>query len=152
MKRTLSVITCLFFLLSNATATTLGLGPGIVKVVTKTDDVCADGPYSLMGEKGDEVLMIGPNLTLFPPKDGKQILSSASETECAEEVVSNLKENTLTNIFSTHSCPKKLKHLERAVTETLSVSTKDKTLTYTKSSPDEKKVKCVFKWGVREKK
>ena len=152
MIRTFLIAGFLSLSYSNADATTLGLGTGTVKVVTKTDDVCADGPYTLMGEKDDQVLMVGPNLTLYPPADKKQILSTASETECAEDVVSTLKEDTLTNVFSTHSCPAKSKNLERVVTETLSVSKKDKAVTYIKVSTDEKRVKCVFKWGPSEKK
>lgn len=153
MRPFLPITICLFILIPSlsATATTLGLGPGTITVITKNDDVCSDGRYALMGESGDQVLMLGPNITFFPPKSEKELITPASTTECAEDVVSSLKENTLTNIFSTHSCPKKLKHLERVVTETLSVS-KDKTLIYTKSSSGEKSIKCVFKWGPSEKK
>lgn len=153
MRSYLPITICIFVLIStlNVSATTLGLGPGTIKVVTKNDDICSDGPYALMGEKDDQVLMLGPNITLFPPKSEKETITSASATECAEDVVSSLKDNTLTNIFSTHSCPKKLKQLERVVTEKLSVS-KDKTLTYTKTSSGEKSIKCVFKWGPSEKK
>lgn len=132
-------------------ATTLGLGSGLIKVTSKNDEICSDGAYGLMGEKDDQVLMLGPNITLFPPTKQKELLSTATESDCAEDVVSSLKENTLTNVFSTHSCPKKLKHLERSVTETLSVSG-DKILTYTKVSFGEKSVKCVYKWEPNEKK
>ena len=136
---------------SNGEASTLGLGSGSIKVISNDNEVCADGPYGLMGEKSDQVLMVGPNITFYPPQKEKQILSPSSASNCAEDVVSFAKENNLVNIFTTHSCPKKLKHLERVVTETLSVS-KDKTLTYTKVSTGDKKVRCVFKWVSNEKK
>lgn len=136
---------------ANAEVSTLGLGSGSIKVISKDIEVCADGPYKLMGEKNDQVLMVGPNITFYPPQKEKQILSPSSSTDCAEDVVSLVKEKSLINIFTTHSCPKKLKHLERVVTETLSVS-KDRTLTYTKVSSGDKKVKCVFKWESNEEK
>lgn len=152
MTRILFSLICLFPILQNSTAeaSALGLVSGSIKVISKDNEVCADGPYRLMGEKSDQVLMVGPNITFYPPQKEKQILSTSSLASCAEDVASLVKENNLINIFTTHSCPKKLKHLERVVTETLSAS-KDKTLTYTKVSPGEKKIKCVFKWESNEK-
>lgn len=150
MRKRLTFLILAFFLTTTAEATPLGLSSGKLKVISQNDELCTDGPYRIVGEKGEEVLMVGATITFSLPSEKKEILTEASESECAEDVVSTLKDKTLTNISSTHHCPSSLKQLERIVTESLSVS--GKRLKYSKESPKEKKVECVFEWSPNENK
>lgn len=150
MRTVFKLLVLNFCLITSSYATTLGLGPGKLELTAGSDKVCTPGPFKIVGEQGEEVLMVGTIITFSLPSDKKEILNEASETECAEDVLSSSKNGTLTNITSTHSCPPKLKQLERRVTESLSAN--GKTLTYKKISDKEPKVECIFLWSAHEKK
>ncbi|MCM2351814.1 MAG: hypothetical protein NDI69_17500 [Bacteriovoracaceae bacterium] len=150
IRKRSSFVILAFLLTTTAQATPLGLDSGKIKVISQNDELCTDGPYREIGEKGEEVLMVGTTITFSLPSDKKEIIAEASESECAEDVTSQIKDKTLTNITSTHHCPSSLKHLERTVTESLSVT--GKRLKYVKESPKEKKIECVFEWSLHEKK
>lgn len=150
MRTALKLLVLNFCLVTSSYATTLGLGPGKLELKSGPEKICTSGPFKIVGEHGEEVLMVGTLITFSLPSDKKEILNEASETECAEDVLSSSKSGTLTNITSTHSCPLKLKHLERTVTESLSAT--GKSLTYKKISDKDPKVECIFLWSTHEKK
>lgn len=150
MRISLTILLSLYLSAAYAATIPLGLNPGQLKVISQTGDLCTDGPLKIVGEKGEELLMVGAVITFTLPAEKKLILVKASDTECAEEVESTVKDKTLTNISTTHSCPASLKNLERKVVETLTVT--GRRLKYLKESPQEKKVECVFEWSADEKK
>ncbi len=150
MRTAFKLLLLNFCLITSSYATTLGLGPGQLKLTTGSDKVCTPGPFKIVGEQGEEVLMVGTLITFSLPSEKKEILNEASEAECAEDVLSTLKSGTLTNVTSTHSCPPRLKHLERTVTESLTV--KEKTLSYKKISGKDPRIECIFLWSAHEKK
>lgn len=90
-----------------------------------------------MGEKGEEVLMVGSVIT-FPLK------GETTQTEGCKDV-SEVKILSQKIIFkqTISECPAKNKKLESSVEETLTAS--GSTLTYERSSNGSKS-RCVFKW------
>lgn len=151
MRIALSLLLSLYISATTyAASIPLGLNPGQLKVISQTGDLCTDGPLKIVGEKGEELLMVGAVITFTLPTEKKMILVKASDTECAEEVESTVKDKSLINISTTHSCPPSLKNLERKVVETLTVT--GKRIKYLKESPQEKKVECSFEWRADEEK
>lgn len=150
MRTSLKLLILNFCLIASCYATTLGLGPGKLELKSGPAKVCTPGPFKIVGEPGEEVLMVGTIITFSLPSDKKEILNEASATECAEDVLSSYQNDILLNVTSTHSCPLKLKHLERTVKESLSVT--GKSLTYKKISGHDPKVECIFLWSAHEKK
>ena len=147
MLRTDLKILILFALLSfSVSAKVPGPGTGRIEVLSSNSDLCTSGPYRMVGEEGDQVLMVGTNITFsLPDTVSKQ--TESGPNGCSEAVRSELKNNLLTNTTETSKCPLKFRHLERKVTETLSFN--EHTLTYQNLSA---KTKCIFKWSGHEKK
>ena len=115
------------------------LGAGSIEVVSQNSDTCSDGPFQIMGEKGEEVLMVGPVIT-FPLKGETTKVEGC--TEVSEVKISSQK------IISKHTisaCPPKNKKLESSVIETL--VSNGTTITYERTD----KIKCIFKWTALEK-
>ena len=139
---TLSLISTQIHASENSFYQQFKLGAGSIEVVSQNSEACSDGPFQIMGEKDEEVLMVGPVIT-FPMK------GETTTTEgCSEVTDVKIGPQKITTKHTISACPLKNKKLESTVTETL--ASNGTTITYERSS-DKDKVKCIFKWAPLEK-
>lgn len=125
----------------------LGVNPGKISVTKSNADHCTDGPFKLVGAKGEEVLMVGTNITFTLPAKEKEIVAKADAKQCAEEVLSVLEKNELRMTTTVHSCPEKLKFVEGKIVETLSAS--HNVIKYQRIAEKDKKIECLFQWRLK---
>lgn len=123
----------------------LGTSAGSVKVLSETSDNCADGPFKIVGDPGEEVLMIGPKISLPLPNKDNAIVSTTDSHQCKEDVQGQFIKERLHVLTTVHSCPAKLKRLESRVEEIISV--KDQTIKYQRLAKNEFRIECVFQWS-----
>lgn len=124
----------------------LGIEAGQIKLIRGKDNICADGPLKVVGQRDEEILMVGPKITFSLPQN-KPIIS---ETEpCREETNSQYQGKSLLTVTTVSHCDKENKKLESKVTERLEV--KGKELTYTRDD-QQKRVQCIFTWSKDAKK
>jgi hypothetical protein len=135
----LSLLSTQVFSSENSFYQQFKLGAGSIEVVGQNSETCADGPFQIMGEKDEEVLMVGPVIT-FPLKG--ETTKSEGCTEVSEVKIGPQK---ITSRHTISACPPKNKKLESTVTETL--VSNGTTITYERSD----KIKCIFKWTALEK-
>ena len=127
----------------------LGLEQGKVEVIKDADDNCSDGPFRFVGKAGEEVLLVGSNITFHQPTKEKVKTVSADDETCTEEVESKLLDKKLYMKTTVHSCPPKMKKLEHVSEELLEVNKQQ--IKYTKKDNIEK-IECTFKWSSNDKK
>lgn len=128
----------------------LGVSAGQVTAVSESeDDLCDNGPFKFVGDKGEEVLMVGPRITFHQPTKRKVNAVKADEETCAEDIQSTLSGKKLTMITSVNSCPKKLQHLTAMTEESIEVN--KNTIKYTRKSKQGTS-SCMLNWVANEKK
>lgn len=154
-KRTLTslILTCFLSLSALAAAEdvykSLGLSKGTVTSLSESDeDHCANGPFQIIGNKDEEVLMVGTNITFDLPTKEKINAVASDENTCAEDVQSTLAGKKLKLITTIHTCPLKLKKLESVTEESIEVT--GQTIKYLKKTGKEK-TECIYKWVANEK-
>ena len=150
----LSIISALFTLSALAgveeTYKALGLPAGTVKILSETSNICDDGPFKIVGEPGDEVLMLGPKISLALPDKDKKIETVTTDNNCKEDVQSQFVKSELHVHTAIHSCPPKLKRLESRVEEIVSVH--GEKIKYQRIAKNEFRVECTFQWSKLDKK